>query len=661
MTAKVWPHFWRIWPDSRPSGYTNFFKLLDIIVAPVHSLLTPSYYRQVMARRKAKHPKNSASAAERMNDEASGKRDVLADMPVDIMHEIILYLHPRELLSLSRTSKTTHSFLMKKSSASYWKESLKKVDGLPACPDKLIEPAWVALVFSTFCTACGKGTALRVHWAFLMRLCSSCKPQLVVNDIDDLVGERLCLPDTLISRGCVSRTSGHCYLKSEVQQVASTWEDLSAPQKYDQLSKWITEQVRSVDEVHKFQDSCIIWLEKQDSARHREQDLLKQKRLSDITQRLQALGWGPELDMLKKDRSELLSSHRLVCMTNKLTEHGWRKVQGEIINFMQGIRTERLERQLCETLKTRWPIFKAAGRVLLDEYLNKYPQARTWGLNLADLAFTAAFREVMCVSTDVQVEKHSFMKLREDIDAIVEGWRVRICSELCQFIGRQTGQPPKDMDWLRLATTMFRCKRCSGQQLLFYPYLVAHRCLRHVSSISAARGSYYGSVCAYIGVPCIPEVNALEVFTSSVVRRVVRFCGKNPKTATAREMDALNGTWLVRGNMIMTWRAAIIDALRLKDDLSTWRMAELEESVRAKQRETWLIQAKAQLWRCTRCSKSVAFDCLEHMRSHCQRRHGVIDPKIEDGDIEMGHNPDTDCASGICRLKLKMLDRGFLI
>ncbi|TFY58913.1 hypothetical protein EVJ58_g6108 [Rhodofomes roseus] len=105
-----------------------------------------------MARRKAKHPKNSASAAERMNDEASGKRDVLADMPVDIMHEILLYLHPRELLSLSRTSKTTHSFLMKKSSASYWKESLKKVDGLPACPEKLIEPAWVALVFSTFCT-----------------------------------------------------------------------------------------------------------------------------------------------------------------------------------------------------------------------------------------------------------------------------------------------------------------------------------------------------------------------------------------------------------------------------------------------------------------------------------------------------------------------------
>lgn len=113
---------------------------------------------------------------------------------------------------------------------------------------------------------------------------------------------------------------------------------------------------------------------------------------------------------------------------------------------MQGIRTKCLDREFCATLKMRWPIFKAAGRVLLDEYLTKYPNARTWGLNLADLALTADFREVMCAPTDMQVDKHSFMKLRQKMDAIVEAWRLRKCTELCQLIGRQVGQPPQDMD-----------------------------------------------------------------------------------------------------------------------------------------------------------------------------------------------------------------------
>ncbi|KAH9918634.1 uncharacterized protein B0H18DRAFT_1122895 [Fomitopsis serialis] len=121
-----------------------------------------------MVQKKAKRTKRSVSDAILANAEASRKPDLLNFLPIDIMHEIFLSLQPSDLLNLSRTSKTIHSFLMKRSSASYWRESLKKVDGLPPSPEKLIEPAWVALVFSPFCTACGKGTPLGAFWALYM-------------------------------------------------------------------------------------------------------------------------------------------------------------------------------------------------------------------------------------------------------------------------------------------------------------------------------------------------------------------------------------------------------------------------------------------------------------------------------------------------------------
>ncbi|KAH9920097.1 uncharacterized protein B0H18DRAFT_881408 [Fomitopsis serialis] len=159
-----------------------------------------------MARKKTKRSRKAVSATDASGTlavvKASRKTDML-NMPVDIMHEILLYLYPRDLLSLSRTSKTTHSFLVRKSSVLYWREALKKIDGLPPCPDSLIEPAWAALWWTPFCTVswsvfasgcivcltpiwnlisrlqvCGKGSIRTIYWEFLMRMCSSCKSQL---------------------------------------------------------------------------------------------------------------------------------------------------------------------------------------------------------------------------------------------------------------------------------------------------------------------------------------------------------------------------------------------------------------------------------------------------------------------------------------------------
>ena len=67
--------------------------------------------------------------------------------------QVCKYLHPRDILHLSWASKDFHAFFSRKSSASIWKQSLERVRGLPPRPDKLIEPAWVTFMFTTWCTA----------------------------------------------------------------------------------------------------------------------------------------------------------------------------------------------------------------------------------------------------------------------------------------------------------------------------------------------------------------------------------------------------------------------------------------------------------------------------------------------------------------------------
>ncbi|EPS96600.1 hypothetical protein FOMPIDRAFT_33198, partial [Fomitopsis schrenkii] len=84
-----------------------------------------------------------------------GKRGGLRDfmtLPLDIIQEICLHLYPQALLSLSRTTKAFHDFLMRKALASIWKDSLSRIMDLPECPDEFIEPAWVSLLFSPTCT-----------------------------------------------------------------------------------------------------------------------------------------------------------------------------------------------------------------------------------------------------------------------------------------------------------------------------------------------------------------------------------------------------------------------------------------------------------------------------------------------------------------------------
>ncbi|TEB34521.1 hypothetical protein FA13DRAFT_1486462 [Coprinellus micaceus] len=98
----------------------------------------------------------------------------IKEMPLEIVFEIMSYLQPADLISLSRTSRRMREVLLSKSSRLVWRTSLSNVRGLPACPIDMAEPQFVNLIFGQNCQFCGKSGVKDIYWTCRARCCSNC-------------------------------------------------------------------------------------------------------------------------------------------------------------------------------------------------------------------------------------------------------------------------------------------------------------------------------------------------------------------------------------------------------------------------------------------------------------------------------------------------------
>ncbi|XP_006459061.1 hypothetical protein AGABI2DRAFT_116022 [Agaricus bisporus var. bisporus H97] len=79
---------------------------------------------------------------------------IFAHVPVDIFYEISLYLHPQDLLNLSRSTRRLRELLMTRNARFVWVSALSNVEGLPRCPSDLCEPQFANLSFDEHCHFC---------------------------------------------------------------------------------------------------------------------------------------------------------------------------------------------------------------------------------------------------------------------------------------------------------------------------------------------------------------------------------------------------------------------------------------------------------------------------------------------------------------------------
>ncbi|EJF65453.1 hypothetical protein DICSQDRAFT_99304 [Dichomitus squalens LYAD-421 SS1] len=603
-----------------------------------------------------------------------GRRGGLKDMPnmpIDILIEIFRHMHPRDLLNLARTTKDFRAFLMKRSSAPFWKAARQQVNGLPECPAHLTEPAYANLVFFFHCHECLKPNVKNVIWEFSVRYCSPCKGRLVEHsyrplpyDMIQEVREVTSVDWGYLNEYRAATTKGSRYkdlhyLNSEAAEFRAKWTSLSTD---EEKKTFIAERVEAVKQRKEFADQMCRWQKAQEHFRSQELDTIKEARFEAICKRLADEGWAEELELMDKTELAELSWQKAARKSQKLTDYGWRSIRAELHHYMETVRTKRLDREQHNMLCARLVLF---GDALREYQASKLPRTADtdWHPFLSDYAMMPQVREVIEAPPGTAVTKEMLLALCEaQIPALTAKWYDDRKREFAAQIRKKTeayselkGLPEDPDCLLSLAIATFRCTSCQFLGMR-WPQVLSHRCGRgrSIYGLMFVRDGKDHQYRHAIGRTCMeyrfthPWSDSKNVFSFNDNLKqtcaVISACGKDPAKVTFEEMEACGVRLLCRGCQnaahalfkatycrACEWKNAVSrheegplhwfaanhepDWVRL-DAEHTRQVLRLEASQREKF-ETSLLASPVTTFGCTQCRfRAIHQAVLEHYATH---------------------------------------------
>ncbi|KAG5650948.1 hypothetical protein H0H81_010426, partial [Sphagnurus paluster] len=179
-------------------------------------------------------------------------------------------LEPKDLLSLTRTSKTFREALTSREFVTVWKALRERLDG-PACPPDFSEPQWAALIFGgTTCQCCGTKGVQQVIWTLRRRVCAGCqKRNLVIQSrfsksypsIDEEIMDFL--PFTHARGRQVSKSK--YFWPSDVHRISAQWESrkndvrMLKPNAPEQLENYRRQRREAVSQIKQHAAICETW------------------------------------------------------------------------------------------------------------------------------------------------------------------------------------------------------------------------------------------------------------------------------------------------------------------------------------------------------------------------------------------------------------------
>ncbi|GAA5840641.1 hypothetical protein JCM3766R1_000497 [Sporobolomyces carnicolor] len=178
--------------------------------------------------------KNKANKVKRKTATQTKAKEVnpLDTLPLELLHEILSNVTPKDLLAFARTNKFYRSILMSESrSSAIWRKARQRF-GLPDLTAKdFSEPAYAHLAFGDRCDHCGRYSPTCFDPFLRRRLCQVCRKDHLVKIDADLIKSHTYHPATL---DCVTRTT------SQGGQYSTWW----APDR-----KWTLQS--EIDSIHK--------------------------------------------------------------------------------------------------------------------------------------------------------------------------------------------------------------------------------------------------------------------------------------------------------------------------------------------------------------------------------------------------------------------------
>ncbi|KAH9851874.1 hypothetical protein C2E23DRAFT_860212 [Lenzites betulinus] len=411
-----------------------------------------------------------------------GSLELLPTVALDVILEILRQLHPRDLLSLSQTSREFRAFLLTRANAFVWRTARKALPGALTDPHPVLsEPELANLMFSFHCNECGRGPVHKVIWLWFKRYCSTCLIRMTCpkGEVERRLQDTGLL--TLVERGDFSpilsvihpRQYGSSWNKEynrchvpQVTRLEQQCRDLRAAGGADTpgLRALYEAQKTHIQAAAELSDKLELWARDERLRRCDEETQMREERFKDILGRLREAGWGLELDYRGRDirwdmdgpARELRYKGKPVA---KLTDRAWPKVYKSIKDYMMTIRQER-----------------TAPKTLL----------RT-----VDRAIAASDATYSPTATDLAWMPESetlFTNFSGDVSAVaslVALWQARFREQLCNQIAAICPDIPSGIDPFDLAVAVFGCKSCESRPkpaavppALRYPQIIDHECFR---------------------------------------------------------------------------------------------------------------------------------------------------------------------------------------
>ncbi|KAK1216784.1 hypothetical protein PQX77_020580 [Marasmius sp. AFHP31] len=231
------------------------------------------------------------------------RRGSLQDMyklPLEGIYEVLGYLHPHDLLRMSRTSERLRKMVLNRSTAFLWRRAVSRL-GLPERIPSMSEPAYASLLFDRICKCpVTHGDAQRIGWSALMRCCKACS-MTKINIINSQALRKYAvpLPQRLLA------TIPHIVLwpdKDDPTQGKLMVYSVDATRKLHARFKavssenreaWVQRELTKAEELRKVVDRCKAWDDARKEEAATDREALFRARRDAIAIELIQLSWEP--------------------------------------------------------------------------------------------------------------------------------------------------------------------------------------------------------------------------------------------------------------------------------------------------------------------------------------------------------------------------------
>ncbi|KAI0768920.1 hypothetical protein BC629DRAFT_805824 [Irpex lacteus] len=577
-----------------------------------------------------------------------GRLHRMLDMPLDVIHEICLYLLPKDLLNMARTSKELRAYFMSRNTQRLWQAARLNIPDLPPCPDDLSEPAFANLVFDPHCHRCLGKNCHQVYWAPRTRLCKGCFDIVAIKetdleehgfDLDDLVDftdedEQSCeLCDIVPIMRQEDSPNVWGYYGPLLFEFIETWKQTPRYSREELLDKLY----RKTWQLWEDGFELARWYKARQKSRTDEREGLREARRKAIIAKLREEGWHEDFEYMKsRDRFDIYEFDSLpeVRKPQALTDRIWRNIKPGIIELMENMRAQRLAGLRKQTL---------TDRLSALEKFTKELASRSPGLDLTPREVAILCPEIpSLLDPDVNAEFNPD-DLGEPIQRYLNKRIEDARDSLRKMIIYECELDPSCDPFSLAVGAWFFCRWCTTARHL--DHAIRHHCI----NLSEPKrppdmcGVYYRLVCKMFvnqGTWCVDRYRD----GVSTVAEIIQACGLDPKTATVDDMDKVDVRFQCKcshhrqqqGYMpIMNWRTSAVKSLYTCLPCCTLKKAFKSQVAAVGPLEPIAKEVHLRSWNadpmfaCARCSSRTNVDKATVM-VHLRENHGINEPSKDD-------------------------------